>query len=105
MSAKKVRFHINGWSSRNSKTGNVENMTETHLNYFTCTLGEAAKWNEIHPHSFKTINHLIDVQADELRQRPAVNFPGGCTGEDGRSMKSGRRLAKDTMLNNSLEGN
>lgn len=90
MSSKKVRFHISGWSARSNKNTGAETMTDTHLTYFTCTLGEAAKWNEAHPHAFETVNHLIDAQADDLRQRPAVNFPGGCTGEDGRGMKSGR---------------
>ncbi|CAN8104298.1 unnamed protein product [Discula destructiva] len=61
---------------------------QTNLDYFTCTLGEAARWNQEHPHPFKTVSHLIDEQAEELRQRPAVTFPGGCPGENGRAMKS-----------------
>lgn len=64
----------------------------TTLNYFLCTLGEAAIWNREHPHPFHTVNHLIDEQAKELPQRTAVNFPGACNGEDGREMKSGRHL-------------
>lgn len=84
--SKRVRFQIHGWDNDNKNTGN---MAETHLNYFTCTLGEAAQWNREHPHPFETINDLIDEQAKDLGQRPAVNFPGGCHGEDGRAMKSG----------------
>ncbi|KAL1848673.1 putative NRPS-like protein biosynthetic cluster [Diaporthe australafricana] len=68
-------------------TGTMEKV-ETHLNYFTCTLGEAARWNAEHPHPFHTVNHLIDEQAEDLRQTPAVNFPGGCFAEDGKEMKS-----------------
>lgn len=88
--SKKVRFHeVGGWSQEqdHNKSGT---MRETQLNYFICTLGEASRWNREHPHPFHTVNDLIDEQAKELRQRPAVNFPGGCNGEDGRTMKSGR---------------
>ncbi|KAJ4420820.1 putative NRPS-like protein biosynthetic cluster [Gnomoniopsis sp. IMI 355080] len=89
MSSKRVRFHISGWTALNKTAdADTDNMSKTNLNYFTCTLGEAAKWNEAHPHPFETVNDLIDVQAGEMRQRPAVNFPGGCNGEDGRAMKS-----------------
>lgn len=89
MPNKKVRFQVHGWSHDNKQP---ETMTETatDLNYFTCTLGQAAKWNHDHPHPFDTVNDLIDEQAKELRQRPAVNFPGGCNTEDGHEMKSGR---------------
>lgn len=90
--SKKVRFHVDAWShgwTKNPGTGTMET-AETHLNYFTCTLGEAARWNADHPHPFHTVNHLIDEQAEDLRQTPAVNFPGGCFAEDGREMKSGR---------------
>lgn len=65
--------------------------TSTNLNYFICTLGEAAIWNREHPHPFHTVNDLVDEQAKELRQRPAINFAGGCNGEDGRQVKSGRK--------------
>lgn len=96
---RRVRFEVNGWNdigsvtkmqapSDTARTRNNDD-NKTHLNYFTCTLGEAAIWNAQHPHPFTTVNHLIDEQADELRQRPAVNFPGGCLSEDGREMKSG----------------
>lgn len=86
MSKKHVRFQVHEWSHDEKKPRVME---DTPLNYFTCTLGEAARWNVDHPHPFTTVNELIDEQAKELRQRPAVNFPGGCYGEDGRGMKSG----------------
>lgn len=93
---KKVRFEVYGWSHDNKQPDHT--MTETDLNYFTCTLGQAAKWNRDHPHPFDTVNALVDEQAKELRQRPAVNFPGGCNSEDGREMKSGRLKLKTTAL-------
>lgn len=88
MSKKHVRFQVQVqvWSHEDNKPHVME---PTHLNYFTCTLGEAALWNADHSHPFRTVNDLIDEQAKEIRQRPAVNFPGGCYGEDGRGMKSG----------------
>lgn len=86
MSKKQVRFQIQCWSDDDQTPSAMET---TPLNYFTCTLGQAARWNADHPHPFSTVNDLIDAQAKELRQRPAVNFPGGCYGEDGRGMKSG----------------
>ncbi|KAK2606703.1 hypothetical protein N8I77_005434 [Diaporthe amygdali] len=84
---KRVRFHVHDWSQDSSQADNMAQV-ETHLNYFTCTLGEAATWNAEHPHPFHTVNHLIDEQAKDQGQRPAVNFPGGCAAEDGREMKS-----------------
>jgi acyl-CoA synthetase (AMP-forming)/AMP-acid ligase II len=50
-------------------------MTTTHLTYFTCTLGQAAGWNKTQPHSYWTVNHLIDKQALKLPGTLAVNFP------------------------------
>lgn len=89
---KRVRFQFYGWSqSTNNNNTKLGTMAEEQLTYFTCTLGEAAKWNENHPHPFETVNRLIDEQARELRQRPAVNFPGGCHDEEGREMKSGKQ--------------
>lgn len=84
--SKRVRFQMHGWDNDKKITGV---MADPSLNYFTCTLGQAAQWNREHPHPFGTINDLIDEQAKDLRQRPAVNFPGGCHGEEGREMKSG----------------
>lgn len=91
MPKKHVRFQVHSWSHDEKKH---RAMDGTPLNYFTCTLGEAARWNVDHPHPFTTVNDLIDEQAKELRQRPAVNFPGGCYGEDGRGMKSGDATLK-----------
>ena len=51
-------------------------MAAKDLNYFTCTLGQAAAWNEEHPHSFQTVNDLIDEQAERFPNHPAVGFPG-----------------------------
>jgi hypothetical protein len=48
------------------------------LSYFTTTLGEAAVWNETHPHEIKTINGLLDrlgCEEAETRDRLAVGFP------------------------------
>lgn len=85
--SKRVRFNVNAWSQ--DPTPATTAQADARLNYFTCTLGEAATWNGDHPHPFHTVNHLIDEQAQDLRQRPAVNFPGGCFAEDGREIKSG----------------
>lgn len=85
--AKKVRFDVvQPWSQDSNCSAP---RPETHLNYFTCTLGGAARWNKEHTHPFQTVNDLIDAQARELRQRPALNFAGGCHAEDGKEMKSG----------------
>lgn len=45
------------------------------LNYFVCTLGQAAALNNEHPQPFKTINDFIDHQARQFPTRPAVGFP------------------------------
>lgn len=44
-------------------------------NYFVCTLGQAAAFNEKNPHPFKTINDFIDHQAQQYPNRPAIGFP------------------------------
>ena len=44
-------------------------------NYFVCTLGQAAVLNAKKPHSFKTINDFVDIQAREHPNSPAVGFP------------------------------
>lgn len=93
--ARTVRFQIGGWSEDKKTTiehADLSPASASKLSYFTCTLGQAAKWNEQHPHPFQTVNHLIDAQANELRQRPAVNFPGSCYTGDGRAMKTGKAL-------------
>ena len=45
------------------------------VNYFVCTLGQAAALNAKKPHSFKTVNDFIDLQARQYPTRPAVGFP------------------------------
>lgn len=45
------------------------------VNYFVCTLGQAASLNAEKPHSFKTINDFVDLQARQYPTRPAVGFP------------------------------
>ena len=45
------------------------------VNYFVCTLGQAATLNAKKPHSFKTANDFIDLQAQRCPTRPAVGFP------------------------------
>lgn len=86
---KRVRFEVRAWGHDSDHDLARNNMPETNLNYFICTLGEAARWNRDYPHPFETLHDLVDHQAKELRQRPALNFPGGCNGEDGHEMKSG----------------
>lgn len=54
---------------RDAKSSNGE------LNYFTCTLDQAAKLNETRPNPFPTIIHLLDKQALDLGHRPAVGLP------------------------------
>lgn len=49
--------------------------TEASLNYFTCTLGEAAELMGNIPRDFETITEFIDVQAQIHRDKPAVGFP------------------------------
>ncbi len=44
-------------------------------NYFVCTLGQAAAVNATKLHPFKTVNQLIDSQAREYPNNPAVGFP------------------------------
>ena len=45
------------------------------VNYFVCTLGQAADLNAKKPHSFKTVNDFLDLQARQYPTRPAVGFP------------------------------
>ena len=45
------------------------------INYFVCTLGQAATLNAKKSHSFKTANDFIDLQAQQCPTRPAVGFP------------------------------
>lgn len=49
--------------------------TDADLNYFICTLGQAAAINETDPHAFHTINDFIDLQANRFPHSPAVGFP------------------------------
>lgn len=42
--------------------------------YFTCTLDQAASFNEKHPHKYQTITEFIDSQASTCPQKPAVGF-------------------------------
>lgn len=46
-----------------------------HVNYFVCTLGQAAALIPDKPHSCTTVNEFIDHQAREHPNRPAVGFP------------------------------
>ena len=45
------------------------------LNYFVCTLGQAAAINNGYSQPFRTINDFIDHQARQFPNRPAVAFP------------------------------
>ena len=53
----------------------LETGTITSSTYFTCTLGQAAEINARHPHVFKTVNDLLDYQAEHSPDLPAVAFP------------------------------
>ena len=47
------------------------------LNYFTCTLGQAAQYKETVPEderSFDTVLDLVDKQAEAYGDRPALGF-------------------------------
>lgn len=47
------------------------------LNYFTCTLGQAAQYKETVPEderSFDTVLDLVDKQAEAHGDRPALGF-------------------------------
>lgn len=45
------------------------------VNYFVCTLGQAASFNHRSPHSFRTVNGFLDAQAQAIPHSPAVGFP------------------------------
>ena len=45
------------------------------VNYFVCTLGQAAALIADKPHPFKTVNEFIDHQAREHPSYPATGFP------------------------------
>lgn len=45
------------------------------INYFVCTLGQAAASIAEKPRTYKTVNDFIDHQAREHPSRPAVGFP------------------------------
>lgn len=49
--------------------------TTADVNYFVCTLGQAAALNADQPHPFKTVNEFIDYQAREHPSHPAIGFP------------------------------
>lgn len=53
----------------------LQSTQEPELNYFVCTLGNAAKINAQNPHVFKTVNDFVDFQARVIPQVPAVGFP------------------------------
>ena len=58
---------------------------ELDLNYFVCTLGQAAALNARNPHQWKTINSFIDFQAQRFPDSHAVGFPVPPDGADGDS--------------------
>ena len=45
------------------------------VNYFVCTLGQAAVLIADKPHPYRTVNEFIDHQAREHSSRPAIGFP------------------------------
>ena len=46
-----------------------------HLNYFTCTLGQAVTDNERNPHAYETIIDFLEHQAQAVPDDLAVGFP------------------------------
>lgn len=65
----------------------------TEYNYFTCTLGEAALWKKSlnhEPDSYETVLDLIDSQARDCPDAPALGF-ADFTGQsaDSRACKLG----------------
>ena len=67
-----------------TRNGERDDEEESRLNYFVCTLGEAAAINAKNPHPWKTINNFIDYQASKYSANPAVAFPApsGSTHKD-----------------------
>ena len=53
----------------------VQNSDYMPINYFSCTLGEAATNNVGNPKHFKTVCDLVNTQAREDPQNYAVGFP------------------------------
>lgn len=49
-------------------------MARRDLDYFTCTLGEAARWNKEHPNDYHTVNDLVDILAEQYPQDLAFSF-------------------------------
>lgn len=52
-------------------------MSSNEYNYFTCTLGEAALWKKSlnnKPDSYETVLELIDCQARDCPDAPALGF-------------------------------
>lgn len=62
-------------------------MSSVRQNYFTCTLGEAAERKEkAGDRSFKTILRLIDEQAEQRPDLPALGFADFLSDSDGPGM-------------------
>lgn len=49
--------------------------TDGDINYFVCTLGEAAVYNANYPHRFTTVNDFVHYQSNRIPNQPAVAFP------------------------------
>ena len=45
------------------------------LNYFVCTLGQAAILNAHNPHESETVSDFVDSMADEHDSMPAIGVP------------------------------
>ena len=58
---------------------------EPDLNYFVCTLGQAAALNTRNPHQWRNINSFIDFKAQKSPDSHAVGFPVPPAGTDGDS--------------------
>ncbi len=66
---------------------------EPELNYFVCTLGQAAITNAENPHGFQTVNNFLDLQARLIPQNPAVGFPIPSKSRDGDTQWQQRILS------------
>ena len=57
---------------------------DTELNYFVCTLGQAAELKAKNPYEIKTVNDFFALQAYHYPEEPAVGFPLPKTGGNDR---------------------
>lgn len=49
--------------------------TDVDVNYFVCTLGEAATINAVSPQPFETVNEFLKYQSQRVPNHAAVGIP------------------------------